>query len=398
MIELADASPEVNVDPAEYRRLLGYPRDLVLSGRACELADGAQAWYAKNGRPWTWARQAEGLDIAEPSSRLNLMFHQAEAHAAILAAVSAGPELEREAQRLWQEEKPDEYFFLEMLGSAVVEHLCTMMGARLCAWAETHGMAVLPHYSPGYPGWDIAGQPRLLALMRQVRDHPFPGEVEALESGALRPRKSLLAVFGLTRHTDRVRRLTDLVPCENCSFLPCQYRRTPYRRTLENCGGGTSLAPVLPAGATYGVNTKALRRWASERLSLEAREDGTTDALFRYEGTTCTNMGHPLTFLYKVKLGPRHAGYPIQEQHCGPAPGDAGHTSMCRYLDDRERLMAAIDRERPLLGRRLDEVLSWTRPFSAAGCYCEAASRDHKWGLVLETIHYALAHPETQTR
>jgi len=53
MIELADASPEVNVDPAEYQRLLGYPRDFVLSGRARELADGARAWYAKNGRPWT---------------------------------------------------------------------------------------------------------------------------------------------------------------------------------------------------------------------------------------------------------------------------------------------------------------------------------------------------------
>jgi hypothetical protein len=25
-----------------------------------------------------------------------------------------------------------------------------------------------------------------------------------------------------------------------------------------------------------------------------------------------------------------------------------------------------------------------------AGCYCDAASRQHKWGLVLETIHYAL--------
>ena len=43
----------------------------------------------------------------------------------------------------------------------------------------------------------------------------------------LRPKKSLLAVFGLTRHIDRVRRLTDLVPCENCSFLTCQYRRSP---------------------------------------------------------------------------------------------------------------------------------------------------------------------------
>ena len=37
---------------------------------------------------------------------------------------------------------------------------------------------------------------------------------------------------------------------------------------------------------------------------------------------------------------------------------------------------------------------SWRREPSAAGCYCEAASRDHKWGLVLETIHYALVQKE----
>jgi len=36
-------------------------------------------------------------------------------------------------------------------------------------------------------------------------------------------------------------------------------------------------------------------------------------------------------------------------------------------------------------------VIRWTRPSSPAGCYCEAESRQHKWGLVLETIHYALS-------
>ena len=83
---------------------------------------------------------------------------RAEADSAIMVAAGAGPELECEAQRLWQDEKPDEYFFLEMYGSAVVERLVTMAGARLCSWAEQQQMAVLPHYSPGYPEWDIAEQ------------------------------------------------------------------------------------------------------------------------------------------------------------------------------------------------------------------------------------------------
>jgi hypothetical protein len=43
-----------------------------------------------------------------------------------------------------------------------------------------------------------------------------------------------------------------------------------------------------------------------------------------------------------------------------------------------------------MLGQPLASVLAWRREPSPAGCYCEATSREHKWGLVLETIHYAL--------
>ena len=210
-----------------------------------------------------------------------------------------------------------------------------------------------------------------------------------------RPKKTLLAVFGLTRHTERLRRLTDLVPCENCSFGPCQFRRAPYRRAPRSFGEQVSVRiAALSQNAEYTVNRKALKRWAEERLSLRVNQDGSLDALFRYDGTTCTNTGRQLTFHYNVTLGPRDDGYPIREQRCAPAPGDEGHTLMCRYLDDPLQLTDAIDREKPLHGERLEAVLSWQRQPSSAGCYCESASRDHKWGLVLETIHYALVQRE----
>jgi hypothetical protein len=67
---------------------------------------------------------------------------------------------------------------------------------------------------------------------------------------------------------------------------------------------------------------------------------------------------------------------------------------MCQYVEDPVGLMTAIDREKPLSGERLDAVLSWQRKVSAAGCYCDSSSREHKWGLVLETIHYALVQRE----
>jgi len=238
MIELADIHPDTNVATAEYVRLLGYPRGRELDGRAAELADWARAWYAENGRPWVYACEAESFQVCDTSiaiagaqfhtNRLRRTLERAGAHTVIFAAASAGAEAEDEAQRLWREEKPDEYFFLEVFAGAVVEHLVTGLGARLCAWAEERSMAVLPHYSPGYSGWDIAEQPRLLALLRE---RALPGPLEALGSGALQPKKSQLAVFGVTRHVDRVARLTELRPCENCSFGPCQFRRAPYRAT-----------------------------------------------------------------------------------------------------------------------------------------------------------------------
>ena len=407
LFTISAALPGVEVRPEEYVRLLGYPKGRVLEGRAEELANWAKDWYAAHGKPWIYARQAANFEISGDSiyidgvqfvsKRLRSTLEQAKAESVALVAVGAGREIEEEAARRWEEEKPDEYFFLEIFGAAVVEHLTTLAGAKLCDWAEQRGMAVLSHYSPGYAEWDVAEQGRLLGLIKQGEQEPFPFEIDALDSGMLRPRKALVAVFGLTRHTERLRRLTDLVPCENCSFSPCRYRRAPHRRNAQALGDGVQPGSATSEpGVTYIVNRKALQRWAKERLSLSTAPDGSIDAVFRYEGTTCTNMGRPLTFLYTVKLGPRMEGYPIHEQRCVPAPGDTGHTYMCQYQENPPSLMAAIGAEKPLNGQHLKAVLDWQREANGAGCFCTSASRDHKWGLVLETIHYALHQLESE--
>jgi hypothetical protein len=403
--EIAGAAPQVNVSTDEYVRLLGYPSGKVFEGRALELANWARDWYTKNGRPWFYARQAESLEImgdsmaidgvSFTSRRLCRILHRAHAHNVVLVAVGAGVEAEQEASRRWSDEKPDEYFFLEVFASAVVGHLVTATGARLCEWAEYNGMAVLPHYSPGYREWDVAEQPRLLELLKRTFEVPFPSPVEVFDTGMLQPKKTLLAVFGLTRQTDQLRKLKDLLPCESCSFGPCQYRRAPYRGAPWSRGElAQARIEVLDQDAEYSTNRRALKRWAEERLRMKMNGDGSLDAVFRYEGTTCTNMGRPLAFNYLVKLGTRAEGYPILEQRCVVADGDTGHEAMCQYLQDPAGLIAAIDLEKPLSGERLNAVLAWQRKPSAAGCHCERASRDHKWGLVLETIHFALAKDE----
>jgi hypothetical protein len=417
MIEFFDAQPLANVQEAEYKRLLGYPGHHVLTGRARELAEWARKWYAENGKPWIYARQIERLDLSKgrlsldgvdfSSKRLHEQLLAAQAHTAALVAVSAGGECEEKARQLWLEEKPDEYFFLEIYGSAVVEHLVTTTGARLCAWADQHAMAVLPHYSPGYPEWDISDQRKLLELIRRGN---FREAIQALDTGMLRPKKSLLAVFGITNQVNRVRSLAQLIPCEKCSMPSCQYRRKPYQQFRSRIEDVRRLQPTgdkvsnemavnhsaLDREAKYSVGSRALRKWSQERLQLTILDDGSVSARFRYEGTTCSNLGRRLAYDYHLKLGAAEDGYKIIEMSCTPAPGDTGFTYMCEYLNNARLLEEAVASEKPLLGRPLNEVLAWKRQFSPSGCYCDRASREHKWGLALEVIHYALAQHDEQ--
>src|SRR5437764_2725206 len=115
MIELVDTIPDTNVQPAEYKRLLGYPRDRVLDGRQRDLADASRAWYAQHGRPWVYAREAEKLEIVNGSvvidgvpfvsRRLQQTLVGAQADGVVLVVVTAGSEVEERAQKLWLEEK-----------------------------------------------------------------------------------------------------------------------------------------------------------------------------------------------------------------------------------------------------------------------------------------------------
>jgi hypothetical protein len=416
MFELTDTHPDVAIQETEYVRLLGYPRGHVLEGRPKELAQWAREWYQKNGNPWIYARKADGLETADgqliiegtqfASDRLRNQLVEAQADDVFVVAVSAGNECEAMAHQLWLEEKPDEYFFLEVLGSAVVEHLIVSTGFRFCEWADHRRLAVLPHYSPGYPGWDISDQLHLFNLILNRRRNVFPAELRVLETGMLSPKKSLLAVFGITSQLDKVQRLTNLIPCQNCSLPYCRYRRVPYRHALpqiESVRPAQSeefssppfetLAPSpLTQNAKYVTSFNALRKWSQERLNMNVLDDGTVEVQFRYEGTTCSNLGHPLEFVYHVKLGSAESGYVINHARCSPTPTDDGFKYMCEYLDKGDSFIEAIADDRPLLGKPLDEVLRWERQISPSGCFCDSTSRQHKWGLVLEVIHYALAY------
>lgn len=398
-METFDSQPEHQVQEAEYLRLLGYPRGHEPGGRVKELMTWARDWYAQHGHPWVYYRrvglQAEvatlrldGEEFGSPRLREHLQQHHATG--AVLVAVSAGRECEEHARVLWHEGKPDEYFFLEIYGSAVVEDLVARTSGRLCDAVNRDGLMAVPHYSPGYAGWDVAEQNKLFELITGRAGQPLSGPLEVLSSGMLKPKKSLLAVFGLAP-LSAPRPAALATPCEGCSFTPCRYRRAPYRHqagSVSDRTPGQSETGPTPE-PRYTVNARALRKWATERVRLDLQADGTIEAVFRFDGTTCSHQ--PLAFDYRVRLGTAADGHVILESSCRPAPDDEGHKLTCSYLADGEDHLREIAADRPLLGRSLDEVFAWSRESAPVGCHCAPASRAHKWGLALEAIHYALA-------
>jgi hypothetical protein len=271
-------------------------------------------------------------------------------------------------------------------------------------------MAILPHYSPGYSGWDIADQIKLWNLIRKNNSRGFPGELDVMETGMLRPKKSLLAVFGVTRDLEKARRFAKLIPCENCSLSGCEYRRTSYKHAppqiedihrLQNSSYDSNETAMpkhfaLTQNAKYSVNSRALQKWSQERLKLRFLSDASIEAHFRYDGTTCTNMGRTLEFDYHVKLVSADENYKIIEASCAPSPDDTGNTFQCEYLLDAESFMHSIVTEKPLLGQPLNDVLKWERAYNPSGCFCDEARRKHKWGLAYEVIHFALAQREKE--
>lgn len=415
-MKIFDSNPKIAVTDSEFGRLLGFPPGQEWGDRVVELAVWAREWYAAHGKPWVHTHEAEALEVGENSVRVEKVefksrelrdrLTKAKAAGAVLVAAGAGVEAEEEAQQRWKSDRPDEYFFLEVYASAVVEHLITTTGARLCDWAEHQKMVVLPHYSPGYPGWELEDQHALLTLLRLSRA-PHQLDVEVMTSGQLRPKKSQLALFGLAAKNSATQQPAELIPCHHCSYTPCAYRRASYRETAY-CVDGSPVPDVAPLkrngipkpavplkrGFRYSIGEKALRRWAEEHLQIETAANGDLRARFRYHGSTCSNMGTPLTYDFSVWLGYAADGYRVVKTMCSPAVEDSGVESTCSFIEGPERHLAEVAGQPPIIGRHLDDAVQWAPDILPSGCLCRETDRNHKWKLVLQTLHYRLAHHE----
>ncbi len=235
---------DVEIPARELARLLRWPLDQPVTEPTAALIAEVRRWFAEHGQPWRHARLldihaivgshvalSDGTRLTSPV--LAEQLRDAQADQLVVMAATAGQAIDTRTAKLWQQDRPDLAFVLDAYGSAVVEQLLRNTRDALCGWADHRGQVVLRHLSPGYQGWPLADQAQLLRLIdkdpRRADDLP----IDALTSGSLSPKKSQLAVVGLTRRTDLVEQVDGAIACTRCTLRDCEFRRLPAQFAEE---------------------------------------------------------------------------------------------------------------------------------------------------------------------
>ena len=385
LAEVLSPPDSSGVSESLFCRHLGLPECACLENYAQCVADTARRWYDENGIPWVHAVEV-GIDriegasvLLEDGSGLNSDFvarvlTRVDAHALVVMAVSAGPEVDARIADLWNCDHGAEAMFLNAFAVAVTETLRAQTNDAVRRYYQEHQACVLPHYSPGYDGWQLMDQAVLFDLIQN--DGPpdglsLPGPLELLSSGMLRPLRSTLAVLGVTRRKNLDGQL-------NSIWSACSDNNQPA-------------AWAEKKGTAWSFPERALQRWMQQRLKMCIADDGSVLVTFRFDGSTCTNMGMRLVFDYELKLKHGEDGeYRIVACSCRPAENDSGHRASCAWLKGPAWFMDQLDVDRPGVGQSLCQALARSGSLSGAACLCTRTDRTHKWQIVLQTLQYAL--------
>lgn len=194
------------VPDATFKRFLRFPPARQLSGEMAEAADWASKWYQNNARPWiAWTEVGMHFDS---NGLLHVNEHQLESSRAsrhfagvckgVVAFSCAGVEAEDEAQRRWEADEADSYYFLESYSAAVAE--CLFIELRQHLQNLGGGLNWTTHRCPGHGDWHILDNLQLMKILQENLD--LPVEAQVLSSGMLTPKKSLLGLMGAVASRD----------------------------------------------------------------------------------------------------------------------------------------------------------------------------------------------------
>jgi len=109
-----------------------------------------------------------------------------------------------------------EGYIYDVVGSEIVEAAADLMQTELEKTMASDGKKITNRFSPGYCGWDVAGQKKLFQLL--------PGTycgIRLTDSALMDPEKSVSGMIGIGNN---VRHLP--YTCNICDMKDCIYRRT----------------------------------------------------------------------------------------------------------------------------------------------------------------------------
>jgi hypothetical protein len=141
------------------------------------------------------------------------------------AIVTVGDAIEERIRTLFEARELPLAVMLDSVGSAAVESLAEYANDLLCQWALPAGLRVTNRISPGYAGWDTAGQQALFRLC--------PGEpigVTLNDACFMTPVKTISFLVGVGPEARVDHYFTQ---CRRCWMADCAFRRAPAVTTVR---------------------------------------------------------------------------------------------------------------------------------------------------------------------
>ena len=135
---------------------------------------------------------------------------------AALFLCTAGEEIGNMSRQAMKAGDLLEGYIYDVVGSEIVEAAADLMQTELEKTMASDGKKITNRFSPGYCGWDVAGQKKLFQLL--------PGTycgIRLTDSALMDPEKSVSGMIGIGNN---VRHLP--YTCNICDMKDCIYRRT----------------------------------------------------------------------------------------------------------------------------------------------------------------------------
>lgn len=222
------------IDPDEILRFQGYKKGIDVPGADVRvLFDEALALGRRLMTPRAAIRwvpvvrqdrdtlEAGGVTLAIGDVDRN--WGRVEHVAAVVCTI--GDALEHRVAALWEARELPLAMMLDSVGSGAVESLAEYANDLLCQEGLALGLKVTNRISPGYARWDVAEQPRLLALCP-----PGVVDVSVNEACFMTPAKTITLLVGAGPEA-RVDHYFS--QCARCWMRDCAYRRMPARITVH---------------------------------------------------------------------------------------------------------------------------------------------------------------------